>query len=61
MPKANPLLEKVYKLAEDKGYNKETVNKTIVSKGYDLTNFTNEAYETIYKGFYALQDKSALA
>ena len=61
MPKANPLLEKIYKLAEDKGYNKETVNKTIISKGYDLTNFTNEAYETIYKGFYSLQDKSALA
>ena len=61
MLKTNPLLEKIYELAENKGYNKETVNKTIISKGYDLTNFTNEAYETIYKGFYSLQDKSALA
>ena len=56
----NPLLEKVYALAEEKGYGKETVNRTIVSKGYDLMNFTNEAYETIYKGFYELTGKSNL-
>ena len=56
----NPLLEKVYALAKEKGYGKETVNKTIVSKGFDLTNFTNEAYETIYKGFYELTGKSNL-
>ena len=56
----NPLLEKVYALAKEKGYGKETVNKTIVSKGFDLMNFTNEAYETIYKGFYELTGKSNL-
>ena len=56
----NPLLEKVYALAEEKGYGKETVKRTIVSKGYDLMNFTNEAYETIYKGFYELTGKSNL-
>ena len=59
--KENPLLEKVYELAEGKGYDKETVNKTIVSKGYDLTNFTNEAYKVIYKGFYSAKDKTSLA
>ena len=44
-------------MANKKGYRKEIVNKTILSKGFDLNNFTNEAYETIYKGFYDLKDK----
>ena len=29
-------------------------------EGFDLNNFTNEAYETIYKGFYELTGKSNL-
>ena len=58
--KENPLLDKVYEIASRKGYNKEIVNKTILNKGFDLYNFTNEAYETIYKGFYELQDKAVI-
>ncbi len=56
--KENPLLNKVYEIANKKGYGREIVNKTIINKGFDLYNFTNEAYETIYKGFYELQDKT---
>ena len=55
--KENKLLEDIYIMANKKGYSKEIVNKTILSKGFDLNNFTNEAYETIYKGFYDLKDK----
>jgi hypothetical protein len=58
--KENPLLDKVYEIASRKGYNKEIVNKTILNKGFDLYNFTNEAYETIYKGFYELHDKAVI-
>ena len=57
----NPLLNQVYEIARKKGYGKEAVDKKIISKGYDLLNFTNEAYEVIYKGFYGLEDKPALA
>ena len=56
--KENPLLSKVYELASRKGYSKDIVNKTIINKGFNLYNFNNEAYETIYKGFYELQDKT---
>ena len=59
--KENPLLNQVYEIAKKKGYGKEAVDKKIISKGYDLLNFTNEAYEVIYKGFYGLEDKPALA
>ena len=59
--KENPLLNQVYEIAKKKGYGKEAVDKKIISKGYDLLNFTNEAYEVIYKGFYSLEDKPALA
>ena len=58
--KENKLLEDIYIMANKKGYSKEIVNKTILSKGFDLNNFTNEAYETIYKGFYELTGKSNL-
>ena len=57
----NPLLNQVYEIAKKKGYGKEAVDKKIISKGYDLLNFTNEAYEVMYKGFYGLEDKPALA
>jgi hypothetical protein len=56
--KENPLLNQVYEIASKKGYSRDIVNKTIINKGFDLYNFTNEAYETIYKGFYELQDKT---
>jgi hypothetical protein len=56
--KENPLLNQVYEIANKKGYSKDVVNKTIINKGFNLSNFTNEAYETIYKGFYELQDKT---
>ena len=59
--KENPLLNQVYEIAKKKGYGKEAVDKKIISKGYDLLNFTNEAYEVMYKGFYGLEDKPALA
>lgn len=55
--KENPLLEEVYKLAEEKGYKREVVNKTIINKGFSLEKFDNVAYETIYKGFYNLESK----
>ena len=57
--KENPLLEEVYKLAEEKGYKREVVNKTIINKGFSLEKFDNVAYETIYKGFYNLESKSS--
>lgn len=57
--KENPLLEEVYKLAEEKGYKREVVNKTIINKGFSLEKFDNVAYETIYKGFYNLENKSS--
>lgn len=56
---SNNLLESVYKLAESKGYDKDTVNKTISKKGYDINNFDNEAYKVIYKGFANLEPKMA--
>lgn len=56
---SNNLLESVYKLAESKGYDKNTVNKTISKKGYDINNFDNEAYKVIYKGFANLEPKMA--
>ena len=56
---SNNLLESVYKLAESKGYDKDTVNKTISKKGYDINNFDNEAYKVIYKGFANLEHKMA--
>ena len=59
--KENPLLNQVYEIAKKKGYGKEAVDRKIISKGYDLLNFTNEAYEVMYKGFYSLEDKPALA
>ena len=57
--KENPLLEEVYRLAEEKGYKREVVNKTIINKGFSLEKFDNVAYETIYKGFYNLESKSS--
>lgn len=56
---SNNLLKSVYKLAESKGYDKDTVNKTISKKGYDINNFDNEAYKVIYKGFANLEPKMA--
>ena len=57
--KENPLLEEVYKLAKEKGYGRDLVNKTIINKGFSLEKFDNVAYETIYKGFYNLESKSS--
>ena len=56
--KENPLLEEVYKLAKEKGYGRDLVNKTIISKGFSLEKFDNEAYKTIYKGFHDLEGKT---
>ena len=49
-------LEKVYDLAEKKGYSHEKVNYHILSKGFDINNFTNEAFEVMYKGYANLKD-----
>jgi hypothetical protein len=49
-------LEKVYDLAEKKGYTHEKVNRHILSKGFDINNFTNEAFEVMYKGYANLKD-----
>ena len=49
-------LEKVYDLAEKKGYSHEKVNHHILSKGFDINNFTNEAFEVMYKGYANLKD-----
>ena len=56
---SNNLLESVYKLAESKGYSRDTVDKTISKKGFDINNFDNEAYKVIYKGFANLEPKMA--
>ena len=52
--KSNPLLEEVYKMAKERGFNKSSVNNKIIEKGFDILNFTNEAYEVMYKGLYNL-------
>ena len=49
-------LEKIYDLAEKKGYSHEKVNRHILSKGFDIDNFTNEAFEVMYKGYANLKD-----
>lgn len=53
----NELLEKVYNIAKEKGYKKESVNKKIIEKGYSLDNFGKEAFEVIFKGFSSLPNK----
>lgn len=54
----NELLEKVYALAERKGYNKEAVNSLIAKKGFDLNNFNNEAFKVMFEGYSKLEDKN---
>ena len=49
-------LEKVYDLAQRKGYSHEKVNNHIKRKGFDINNLTNEAFEVIYKGYSNLKD-----
>ena len=52
--KSNPLLEEVYKMAKERGFSRSSVNNKIIEKGFDVLNFTNEAYEVMYKGLYNL-------
>ena len=52
--KSNPLLEEVYKMAKERGFSRSSVNNKIMEKGFDILNFTNEAYEVMYKGLYSL-------
>ena len=54
----NELLEKVYALAERKGYNKEAVNSLIAKKGFDINNFNNEAFKVMFEGYSKLEDKN---
>lgn len=54
----NELLEKVYVLAERKGYSKESVNSLIAKKGFDLNNFNNEAFKVMFEGYSKLEDKN---
>ena len=54
----NELLEKVYVLAERKGYNKEAVNSLIAKKGFDLNDFNNEAFKVMFEGYSKLEDKN---
>ena len=52
--KSNPLLEEVYKMAKERGFSRSSVDNKIIEKGFDVLNFTNEAYEVMYKGLYNL-------
>lgn len=52
--KSNPLLDEVYKMAKERGFSRSSVNNKIMEKGFDILNFTNEAYEVMYKGLYNL-------
>ena len=52
--KSNPLLEEVYKMAKERGFSRSSVNNKIIEIGFDILNFTNEAYEVMYKGLYNL-------
>lgn len=54
----NELLEKVYALAERKGYSKEAVNSLIAKKGFDINNFNNEAFKVMFEGYSKLEDKN---
>ena len=54
----NELLEKVYDLAERKGYSKEAVNSLIAKKGFDINNFNNEAFKVMFEGYSKLEDKN---
>nr|DAE54205.1 MAG TPA: Rad52/22 family double-strand break repair protein [Caudoviricetes sp.] len=54
----NELLEKVYALAERKGYSKEAVNSLIAKKGFDISNFNNEAFKVMFEGYSKLEDKN---
>ena len=53
----NPLLKKIYDLAGSKGYSKETTDKSILKRGYDINNFTNEAFEDMFKVLNELKPK----
>ena len=56
--KSNELLDKVYDIASKKGFDKPTVDKHIKAKGYMLSNFNNEAFEVMYKGYSAMESKN---
>lgn len=47
----NELLEKVYSIAQTKGFNKATVDKHIANKGFDKKNFNNDAFKVMYEGY----------
>lgn len=55
--KENELLKKVYDIASKKGFDKPTVNKHIKAKGYTLSNFDNDAFEVMYKGYSNMEAK----
>lgn len=55
----NPLLEKIYKLASEKGFSKEVTNKSISKKKLDINNFDNEAYEIMFKALSKLENNDA--
>lgn len=54
----NPLLKKIYDLAESKGYSKKAVDRSIVKRGHDVNNFTNEAFEDMFKILNELEPKT---
>lgn len=55
---SNPLLDKIYELAKNKGYSKEATNKSIANRELDINNFDNKAYEIMFKALSKLEDKT---
>ena len=55
---SNPLLDKIYELAKNKGYSKETTNKSIANRELDINNFDNKAYEIMLEALSKLEDKT---
>lgn len=47
----NELLEKVYHIAKDKGFDRATVDKHIAGKGFNKSNFNNEAFKVMFEGY----------
>lgn len=47
----NELLEKVYNIAKQKGFDKATVDKHIQAKGFSKNKFDNEAFKVMFEGY----------
>lgn len=47
----NELLQKVYDIAKTKGYDELAVDKHIAAKGFNKSNFDNEAFKVMFEGY----------